>query len=79
MANTAPKRRVPVTMTLDKEFLEKLDAVAKKCGMNRSQFIEAFLEVTLESETPYINFVVELKQIAKFIWPEKSKSKLKSA
>jgi hypothetical protein len=46
--------------------------------MNRSQFIEAFLEVTLDSETPTINFAVELKQLAKSIWPEK-KTKTRTA
>lgn len=71
-------RRVPVSVTLDQEFLKKLDDVAQRCGMNRSQFIEAFLEVTLESETPTINFAVELKQLAKSIWPEK-KTKTRTA
>lgn len=65
-------------MTLDPEFVNKVDAVADKCGMSRSQFIETFLEITLDSETPTINFAVEIKQIAKWIWPDK-KTKTRTA
>ena len=72
------RKRIQVCLTLDPDFVEKLDEIAGRCRMTRSEFIETFLEITLESQTPIINFAVEMKHIAKWVWPEK-KTKAKTA
>lgn len=76
-ANAMDKQRIQVV--IDAKVLKRIDVCAAKCGMNRSQFIETFMEVTLESEEPVIDFVLELKHIAKFIWPAKGKPKVRTA
>jgi metal-responsive CopG/Arc/MetJ family transcriptional regulator len=67
--------RSRVEITLPNELLKKVDANAKKCGMSRVKFIETFMEITLESSHPEIDFGIALGRLAKFIWP---KSKRKS-
>lgn len=74
--NTKEKKNYPITMSMDKDLVAKIDAMAVKCGMSRSEFIATFMEITLDSQIPVINFGIELGRIARVIWP---KSKLKSA
>lgn len=71
--------KVQCCMYLEKELVAKIDRLAVKCKMNRSQFIAAFIEVTIESETPYIDFAVEMKRVARAIWPEKKSKVAKTA
>jgi metal-responsive CopG/Arc/MetJ family transcriptional regulator len=77
--NTREKKKFPVNLSLDLDLVKRIDRVAAKCGMTRSEFIANFMEITLESQEPVIDFGIQLGRVSKFIWPDKSKGKLKSA
>ena len=70
MAKAKGRVSVPVTMSLEPQVLEMIDDSARKMGMNRSEFVAAFLEITLESQTPVINFAAELGHVYRKLWPK---------
>lgn len=52
------------------EILKEVDRLAKIAGVSRSQFIETVLDITLENETPLIDFSLRLGRIARKLWPK---------
>jgi metal-responsive CopG/Arc/MetJ family transcriptional regulator len=68
-------KKIPVNLSLEKNLVERIDRVAKRCGMDRSEFIANFMEITLESQEPVIDFGVQLGRVSKFIWPKKGNAK----
>jgi hypothetical protein len=60
---------IPITMTIEPELLSVIDESAKKLGMSRSEFVTTFLEITLESQTPVINFAAALGSAYRKLWP----------
>lgn len=52
------------------EIMKEVDRLAKIAGLSRSQFIETVLEITIENETPLINFSLRLGRVARKLWPK---------
>ena len=63
--------KTKVLLSIEPDLLARVDEMAEVVNMDRSEFITAFLEITLESEKPLIHFgkfLGDLKAAA--IWPK---------
>lgn len=66
----AKKPKVKVMLSLEPEVVERIDVVAQRCKMDRSEFIATFMDISLESQEPFIDFAVALGRVkAKLVWP----------
>jgi len=46
------RRRIPVTVCIDMDLLEKLDEIAKKNSVNRSELVNFLIKISLSTVEP---------------------------
>ena len=62
--------RTKVLVSMEVKLVQRLDVLAEKVGMSRSKFIETFMETTVDSEEPVINFAVKIGKLrSALLWP----------
>jgi len=63
--------KTKVLLSIDRELLDRVDEMAELVNMDRSEFICAFLDITMESQKPVIHFGKALGKLkAAALWPK---------